>query len=226
MADESETKPDEMKTEGTKPEETKPDDTESLLKDGEKKPEEKKEDKGDESLLKKDEEKKEEKKEEQKAPEAYEPFKLPEGVEIDEAGMTQAQELFKEFNLGQEQAQKLVDLYVANTQASMEAAEKQNLDAWKDLRSEWTKAVKADKEIGGDKLPEVTATISKALDTFGTPEVRKALELTGADNNPEVMKTLYTMASKLVESGLIKGDTPGEKPKTLAERFYPNATQE
>src|SRR5262245_3138783 len=54
------------------------------------------------------------------APEKYEAFKLPEGYEFDKDSLTSAQALFKELNLPQASAQKLVDMYVKN---GVEAAE-------------------------------------------------------------------------------------------------------
>ena len=48
------------------------------------------------------------------------------------------------------------------------------------LVESWTESVKTDKEIGGDKLAENLSVARKALDTFGTPELRDVLNATAS----------------------------------------------
>src|SRR5882762_10933205 len=48
------------------------------------------------------------------APEKYEDFKLPDGYKMDETASKEVTAMFKELNLSQDQAQKLVDYYGAN----------------------------------------------------------------------------------------------------------------
>jgi hypothetical protein len=115
-------------------------------------------------------------------------------------------------------AQALLDLYAGESKKIAEAAHK----GFHDLNQKWVGEVKADAEIGGDKWPQVAATIAKGLDTYGTPGVRQALNLTGAGNNPEVIKTLYKMASALAEGGHVGGNPPaGSGEKDLSELMYP-----
>jgi hypothetical protein len=91
----------------------------------------------------------------------------------------------------------------------------------------WQNEIKADKEIGGDKLPATLQTVSKALDQYGTPGVRQALDYTGAGNNPEIVRTIYAMAKALGEGGHVNGNPPNGRqgPIDAASAIYPNLVQ-
>lgn len=161
------------------------------------------------------------------APEKYEPFKVPEGFTLSEPIAAEAGTLFKELNLSQDQAQKLIDFHAAKTREAAEAPGK----LWADTQEEWVKAVKADPEIGS-KLPVVKQTIAKAIDSLPAPlaaEFRQAMDYTGAGNNPAFIKAFYKFATQLTEGGHVSGGgpssfgqaKPGDKPASLAAAMYP-----
>ena len=99
------------------------------------------------------------------APEKYEDFKAPEGIELDKTQVEAFVPLAKELGLTQEAAQKLVDFYASNQAAAARAQE----TAWNATVDGWIAAAKSDKEIGGAALGENLAVAKKALDMFGTP---------------------------------------------------------
>lgn len=180
---------------------------------------------GDTLLTKKDEPEK--KDEPAKAPEKYEPFKVPEGFTLSEPIAAEAGTLFKELNLSQDQAQKLIDFHAAKTREAAEAPGK----LWADTQEEWVKAVRADSEIGS-KLPVVKQTIAKAIDSLPAPlaaEFRQAMDYTGAGNNPAFIKAFYKFATQLTEGGHVSGGgpssfgqaKPSDKPASLAAAMYP-----
>lgn len=170
------------------------------------------------------------KKEESKAgaPEKYEPFNLPEGFEANEEVMTEARAVFKELGLSQETAQKLVDFHAKQATAAANAP----VEYWKQMQKDWVAEIKADKDLGG-KIPEVRATISKAIDQLGDLAVpfREAMDLTGAGNNPAFFRAFYKFAQLLTEGAHVSGGGPSkagqlapgatEKP-TAAKALYPN----
>lgn len=171
-----------------------------------------------------------EKKDEPKgAPEKYEAFKLPEGLQLTEASLTEAQALFKESGLSQTQAQKYVDFHVAKLKEMAEAPAK----LWQDTQKEWIDKAKADSEIGG-KLPQVKADVSKALDAaLGVElgkEFREAMDYTGAGNNPAFIKAIWKLSQRWLEGTAVNAGgpskfgqaRPGEGPKTAAQAIYPN----
>lgn len=160
-----------------------------------------------------------------KAPEKYEAFKAPEGYELDQAALDKATPLFKELGLNQEQAQKAIDLYSTLHTEN----EKAISDHWKTTQDNWVKEIREDKEIG-HKLPEVKATVSKALDLLG-PELKKpfqeAMDLTGAGNNPAFVRGLFKLASMLTEGKHIPSGNPskfanGETAQKGPSALYPN----
>ena len=208
----------------TPPEPEKKAETPPTDKAPEPKPEEKKpEAKDDKSLLNKDE-----KKAPEGAPEAYEPFKTPEGYKLDEAVSKEAGDLFKGLGLSQTQAQSLVDFYAKQTQASAEQPYKD----YAALREGWQNEVKADPEIG-NKLGEVKQNFAKALDSLGdsklASEFRAAMDLTGAGDHPAFIKVINKFASRMIEGGHVRGSNPsdlGQKspnspPPDAAHALYP-----
>jgi hypothetical protein len=153
------------------------------------------------------------------APEAYEAFKAPEGVVLDEAMVGDFSTVAKELNLTQEQAQKMVDFAIKRHQ-SLDAANQTEYTA---LREGWVNAAKADTEFGGANYDTNIGLAVKALDTFGTPELRKALDLTGAGDHPEVLRVFVRIGKAISEDSLRfgKGDvTP--QAKSTAEVMYPS----
>jgi hypothetical protein len=115
-------------------------------------------------------------------------------------------------------AQALLDLYAGETKKAQEGAYK----TFNDMNRQWVDSVKSDPEIGGDNWANVQRTIAKGLDTFGTPGVRQALNLTGAGNNPDVIKTFYKMTKALAEGGHAAGNPPAQGgERGLPELMYP-----
>lgn len=164
------------------------------------------------------------------APEKYEAFKAPDGYEVDEKFAGEASAIFKEMNLSQDQAQKLVDLYSGKVLELADAPYK----AFEDLRNGWRKEVISDKDLGNgaDGLkPEVAATIARAVDSLPptiAKDFREALTLTGAGDNPAFVKAFYNLAQRLGEGSLVKGGNPspgGQSAKgtvpSPAQALYP-----
>lgn len=153
------------------------------------------------------------------APEKYEDFKLPEGVTVDAAAVESFTPIAKELNLSQEQAQKLVDYFAKVRGDEVQASVK----AVADLRTGWVGTAKADQEIGGAKFTENLSVAKTALDKFGTPQLRDALNQTGLGDHPEVIRFFHRVGRALAEDKVVTG-SPGSQAKTLAERMYPNQT--
>lgn len=163
------------------------------------------------------------------APEKYEAFKTPDGFKLDDKVLGEATTTFRELGLTQEQGQKLVDFYAKNAVEAAQAPFK----TWETMNEKWVADVKADPEIGA-KLPEVKATISRALDSLNNPalvtEFKQAMDLTGAGNHPAFVKAFYKMAQALTEGKHVAGRSPsphgqtapGTGLRTAAQAMYPN----
>lgn len=147
------------------------------------------------------------------APEKYE-FKAGEGVELDTAALEQFEPIARELNLTNEQAQKLVDAYPK----ILAGVQQRQAEAWQKQTEGWAETVKADKEIGGDKLTANLSAAQRALDQFGTPELKEYLNATGLGNHPDLVKTFVKIGKAMSEDGMVDGSNQGQR--SAAEVLY------
>lgn len=147
------------------------------------------------------------------APETYE-FKAPEGAAFDDHVIGQFSEVAKELNLSQEAAQKVLD------KIAPALAEKQSRMI-ESVRTEWAESARADKEFGGQKLSENLAVAQKALNQFGTPELRALLNESGLGNHPEIIRAFYRAGKAISEDGFVPGGRSAA-PADPAKRMFPN----
>ncbi|MBX4686734.1 peptidase [Klebsiella pneumoniae] len=147
------------------------------------------------------------------APEKYE-FQAGEGVELDAEALKDFEPVARELNLTNEQAQKLVDAYPK----ILAGVQQRQADAWQAQTEEWAATVKADKEIGGDKLTANLGVAQRALDTFGTPELKEYLNGTGLGNHPELVKAFVKVGKAMSEDGVVTGKESGQR--SAAEVLY------
>jgi hypothetical protein len=154
-----------------------------------------------------------------KAPEAYE-FKAPEGRVFDSEVMASYSQVAKELNLSQESAQRLLDAVgpkMAERQMAMIEA----------TRNGWADSSKSDREFGGEKLSENLGVAKKALDAFGTTELRTLLNETGLGNHPELIRFMFRAGKAISEDRMVTGAATQAKagPRSfadLAEALYSN----
>ncbi|HCJ8602413.1 peptidase [Escherichia coli] len=147
------------------------------------------------------------------APEKYE-FKAGEGVELDTEALKDFEPVARELNLTNEQAQKLVDAYPK----ILAGVQKRQAEAWQAQTEQWAADVKADKEIGGDKLTANLSAGQRALDQFGTPELKGYLNATGLGNHPELVKAFVKIGKSMSEDGMVDGSNQGQR--SAAEVLY------
>lgn len=142
-------------------------------------------------------------------------FDLPEGVALDEQGVTEFKALAKELKLPAESAKKLADLAATRARAQHEAHAA--------LVTGWAEQVKTDKDIGGDKLAENLAVAKKAIDQFGSPELKDLLNSTGLGNHPEVVKLAWRIGKAISEDGFVRGQPKGAATESdLAKSLFPS----
>lgn len=159
----------------------------------------------------------------EEVPEPFDPDKveLPAGLTKDDPIYGEFVELAKTNKLNAPMAQALLGL--GAKQAAALAARQQAV--WDKQIEEWQAEVRADKEIGGDKLQGVLQTFSKAASdlTLSDPGFREALAFTGAGNHPAIVRTLARWATALSEGGPVRGGPAqgnGRTPQTLGEAIY------
>lgn len=150
------------------------------------------------------------------APEQYEEFTAPEGADIDAALVEKATPLFKELNLDQAGAQKLVDLYAEAQREFSEGTQQ----AWSELQESWVEASKTDKEFGGDKFDESVGGANQVLKQFGGEKLNEALISTGAGNHPEFIRLLVNVRKALSDDVFVKGEPAGGERLSQADRLF------
>lgn len=143
------------------------------------------------------------------APEAYADFKVPEGYELDAEVAKEAGAIFKSLNLPQDAAQKLVDFYVAKTNDSAQAP----IKAYEEIRGQWRKEVVEDPALGNgqDLKPEAKAQIGRFYNAIGAETAaafKEAMELTGAGDNPAVVRALVAAAKLMTEGTFVRPGGP------------------
>lgn len=150
------------------------------------------------------------------APEKYE-FKVGEGQELDTAALEQFEPIARELNLTNEQAQKMVDLYGTKI---MPMVHKQQAESWQKTTEQWAADVKADKEIGGDKLTANLSAAQRALEQFGDQELKEYLDSTGLGNHPALVKAFIKVGKAMSEDKVVTGghESGGSD---LISAFYP-----
>lgn len=149
------------------------------------------------------------------APEKYE-FKAGEGVELDTEALKDFEPVARELNLTNEQAQKLVDAYPK----ILAGVQQRQAEAWQKQTEGWAEAVKADKEIGGDKLTANLSAAQRALEQFGDPELKEYLDSTGLGNHPALVKAFIKVGKAMSEDKVVTGghESGGSD---LISAFYP-----
>jgi hypothetical protein len=146
-------------------------------------------------------------------PEKYE-FTPPEGTQLNPEVISKFEGVARELGLSQDAAQKVVDAMAPQLAAAQTAQ-------FESIKTGWADSARTDKEFGGDKLPENLAVAKKALDTFGTPELRTLLNDTGLGNHPEIIRAFYRAGQKISGSNFVPGGASSSSDKSAAAVLYP-----
>lgn len=152
---------------------------------------------------------------------------LPEGAEADKGLMDKFSTFAADAKLTQEQAQSLADIYFEGQESLVNQLASVNQKAWDTTIDGWKAELEADPVIGGDKSPAAMEVIGKVLDEYGTPEARRAFEVTGAGWNPHIARFMHKMALALTEGGPVIAPSPTKAmPKTLGSALYDGKYQD
>lgn len=136
-------------------------------------------------------------------PDKYD-FKVTEGQPLDVTAVAAFEPIARELNLSNEQAQKLVDLYGAQI---MPQVIKQQADQWQQQIDTWVKTVNEDKALGS---VESINHAQRAMEKFGSPDLKQYLNDTGLGNHPELIRTFAHIGKSMAEDNLVTGDHNGQ----------------
>jgi len=173
-----------------------------------------------------------------RAPAEYAEFKLPEGVQFDEAGMREFKSFAKEQDLTQEQAQKVLEFGAGQLKERLSAPYR----TWSEMQEKWRAEVKADPEIGGTKFEQSVKTAALVFQPgesnpfVGSAEeaqaLRQARNTTGAGNNPAMVKLFVKIGRLLLEPGSLMGkpnlaaNEKGGSGRSLEEKMFTTMTKD
>ena len=151
------------------------------------------------------------------APETYEDFTLPDGVEVDAKALEGFIPVAKNLDLTQTEAQALID-YEAKRVEEFTSAQ---TASWNEMQTEWRTATQSDKEIGGPAFDQSLANAKKFLGAYGTNELIEALDATGMGNHPELIRAFSRAGKAMGEDNLAIGGV-SNTPRSPEEILYPN----
>lgn len=149
------------------------------------------------------------------APEKYEDFTVPEGMELNPEWTGSFNDLAKESNLSQAQAQKFIDLQTKIMQENNESL----MGQWDKMRGEWLEKSQADKEIGGTKFQDATRRGALAVREFGDAELSEVMETFGLGNHPAVLRFLSRVGALVKEDSVHRGQSQGQKASGASALF-------
>jgi hypothetical protein len=166
------------------------------------------------------------------APEEY-TFEPPEGFEISEevqSALDGFSETAKELGLSQDQYQKLVEFDIQRGQQAIEKAAGQYVERVQ----QWADTVRADPELGGEKLKQNLALAKSAIEAFGSPELAKLIsapseknpEGLGLGNHPEFVRFMYRVGKSIGDDAVIEGDGRKVDDRDGLQRMYPTMFKE
>jgi hypothetical protein len=160
-------------------------------------------------------------------PITYEAFKLPDGVKFDDAEVGKYTTILGKYQVPQEAAQQLMDLYVQEHQRSQTL----NQETWNRTRENWINAFKSDDEIGGNRVNTTLGRCRAVIDRYAGvagPEraqtLRDVFSATGAGDHPEVIRFINWIAGRTTEQARVVPATVPKAPQpgSRATRRYQN----
>ena len=160
------------------------------------------------------------------APEKYE-FTAPEGTELDQALLGKFEPLFRDLNLPQEGAQKLLDAYAKEVMPTIQQAQ---AEAHGRMIEEWGAAVKADPEMGGKNYEATVKNALKVMERYGDPELKQLMGIASKDNptglgignHPALVRAFAKIGAAMGEDTPPPATQPGQGASDITKRMFPD----
>lgn len=152
---------------------------------------------------------------------AYEPFTMPEGMELDQAALDEVLPILQEHKVPQEAAQKLMDTAAAMLSKATKTMIDQHNDVVNGWRKETTELFGKDGEA---KFEERKGKANEAIKAFFTPEQVETVNHYGLGNHPAFFKMCLAIAEGMGEDrpNLPSAGNGMKAEETLAAGWYGN----
>ena len=165
---------------------------------------------------------------------SYEPWKLPENLQIDENQLGEINKMFGEFEIDarkdphaamQKFGQQMIDKHIQGLNLVAEKIQEQYQKVWKDQTANWYESFVKDPEIGGERKEETAAAAREFIRRHGgTPEqqneLRAIMKNTGLGNHPAVIRAFAKATANLSEPKAVPAKAPPAQPVSRKQRFY------
>ncbi len=149
------------------------------------------------------------------APEAY-TFAQVDGADADPELVKEVSEFAKANGLNQAQAQAIMD----REYALAKGGQSDHQAAVAKQQQDWQNALRADAEIGGDKLQENLGVAKRALEKF-FPDIAKVASTMPFLDNPDVVRGLVNIGKLITADGDFVGGQRNPSPNDAALAMYP-----
>tara|TARA_S200002703_G_scaffold160089_2_gene176891 strand:+ start:792 stop:1496 length:705 start_codon:yes stop_codon:yes gene_type:complete len=148
------------------------------------------------------------------APESYEDFTTPEGVDSMGADILATYgEVAKELNLSQEQAQKMLDTVAPKIAAQHEATLTEQAQTWANEAAN-------DPDFGGPNLKQNVAAARKAYRMGASEKLQSLLKESRMDVHPEMLKMFKFFGERVSEDKVVnEGDEADTAPGLTGDVF-------
>lgn len=142
-----------------------------------------------------------------------------------DAALAGVREQFAAANVPPDRAQPLFDAHMAALKTAVDATRQAATEHWQSTQREWQDQLRADKDIGGDKLDKSIQAIrggaKNLLGDQAAKDLFTALNLTGAGNNPAIVKAMHKAFATHAAATSVGGRPTGTGGKSAAEVMYP-----
>ena len=89
-----------------------------------------------------------------------------------------------------------------------------------EVTARWADDSKADKEIGGETLPQNAEMARRVIARYGTDALKKGLEETGFGNHPELLRVFSRIGKAMSEDQLVLPGAKAAGKKSMEDVFY------
>jgi hypothetical protein len=149
-------------------------------------------------------------------PDKYD-LKPPENSPLPPKAVESLMSYAKEKGMTNDEAQALLERE-SGAVATYVDEQKATLDK---LSEEWVSEIKKDPELGGNNFSKTLELSRRALEKFGTPELKEELEKTSLGNYPAFVKFAVAIGRAMDNDSFVKAGNEPPKLKSNAEVFYP-----
>lgn len=133
---------------------------------------------------------------------------IPEGGHIAEQDVENIRELAGKRGWNQEQAQAALDFW---------SEERAGIAA---MHAEWRELSEKDPEIGGDKLKESAEHARRALDRFGSDELKQVMEEARLGDHPAFVRFFLKLGKAMAEDVVVTSGGAAARPKKTFADLY------